>query len=154
MKGNQRVIDALNRAIVGEQQAFQQYYLNSKILKRIGLSKAAQSSHQESMEEIEHMGKLMERVLFLEGEPVAGEETEVVLDTALPDQIERALALEQKAVQTYSDLVDIAESVGDYGTRDLATEILQDEERHVQHLEQQQSLIQMMGLENYLSTQS
>lgn len=153
MKGNQRVIDALNRAIVGEQQAFQQYHLNSKVLLRVGLSKAAQSWHQESMDEVGHMGKLMERVLFLEGEPVAGEETEVVLDTALPDQIERALALEKKAVQTYSGLVDIAESVGDYGTRDLATDILQDEEGHVQHLEQQQSLIQMMGIENYLSTQ-
>ena len=154
MKGDPKVIELLNEALKNELAAINQYWLHYRMLDNWGVKKLADYERHESIDEMKHADRIAERILFLEGLPNfqaigrlrIGENVEEVLKADLEAELEGA--------KQYRDLIAHAESVRDYVTRDLAREILEDEEGHIDFLETQFDLIQSMGLQNYVQLQS
>lgn len=153
MQGNQRVIDALNAGLTIELTAINQYFCQAKMCKNWGLNRLAAKHYAESMGEMKHAEKLIDRILFLEGVPEIARYDVIRVGGTIPEQFEYDLALETKGVMTYRDAVKICEDEHDPGSRDLLTTILVESEEHVDWLESQLGLIKTMGLEIYLGHQ-
>ena len=153
MKGNPQVIDALNRALTIELTAINQYFCQSRMCKNWGLLKLAAKHYEESIGEMRHADKIIERVLFLEGVPEIARYDVIRVGTDVKEQFENDLKLEMGGVAAYNDLVNLAIQVKDNGTHKLALEILEESEEHVDWLETQLNLIGMVGLERYLAEQ-
>src|SRR5450755_709678 len=127
MKGNPQVIEALNRALTIELTAINQYFCQAKMCKNWGYNKLAAKHYEESMGEMKHAEKLIDRILFLEGTP----------EIARYDVIK----VEMKGVQQYNALIDLCVKLKDNGTRELIAPILTESEEHVDWLETQLGLI-------------
>ena len=153
MKGNDKILDALNRALTIELTAINQYFCQSKMCKNWGLMKLAAKHYEESIGEMRHADKIIERVLFLEGVPEIARYDVIRVGTDVKEQFENDLKLEMGGVAAYNDLVNLAIQVKDNGTHNLALEILEESEEHVDWLETQLNLIGMVGLERYLAEQ-
>jgi bacterioferritin len=153
MKGNDQVIDALNRALTIELTAINQYFCQSKMCKNWGLMKLAAKHYEESIGEMKHADKIIERVLFLDGVPEIARYDVIRVGADVKEQFENDLKLELGGVAAYNDLVNLAIQVKDNGTHKLALEILEESEEHVDWLETQLNLIGMVGLERYLAEQ-
>lgn len=153
MQGSQRVIDALNAGLTIELTAINQYFCQAKMCKNWGFNKLAAKHYEESMGEMKHAEKLIDRILFLEGVPEIARYDVIRVGTNVTEQFEHDLALETKGVLTYRDAVKICEEEKDAGSRDLLTSILVESEEHVDWLETQLGLIQSTGLEIYLGFQ-
>jgi bacterioferritin len=151
MQGKTEVIDALNAALTIELTAINQYFCQSKMCKNWGLMKLAAKHWEESMGEMKHADKIIERVLFLDGVPEIARYDVIRVGTTVKEQFENDLKLETSGVAAYNDLVDLCIKVKDNGTHKLALEILHDSEEHVDWLETQLNLINMVGLERYLA---
>ena len=151
MKGNQQVIDALNRALTIELTAINQYFCQAKMCKNWGFMKLAAKHYEESIGEMKHAEKIIDRVLFLEGTPEIARYDVIRVGTDVKEQFENDLRLETGGVTAYNDLVDLCIKVKDNGTHKLALEILADSEEHVDWLETQLGLIQAVGIERYLA---
>ena len=153
MKGLPEVIDALNRALTIELTAINQYFVQAKMCKNWGFMKLAHKHYEESMGEMKHADKLIDRILFLEGTPDIARYDVIRVGTDVKEQFENDLALETGGVHAYNELVDMCIKVKDNGTHKLALEILADSEEHVDWLETQLGLIASVGLANYLTEQ-
>ncbi|AMV27222.1 Bacterioferritin [Gemmata sp. SH-PL17] len=153
MQGNQTVIDALNRALTIELTAINQYFCQAKMCKNWGFMKLARKHYEESIGEMKHAEKIIDRVLFLEGTPEIARYDVIRVGTDVKEQFENDLKLETGGVTAYNDLVDLCIKVKDNGTHKLALEILADSEEHVDWLETQLGLINAVGLERYLAEQ-
>ncbi|MDX1966709.1 MAG: bacterioferritin [Planctomycetaceae bacterium] len=153
MQGSQSVIDALNAGLTIELTAINQYFCQAKMCKNWGLNKLAQKHYAESMGEMKHAEKLIDRILFLEGVPEIARYDVIRVGTTVPEQFENDLKLESHGVLSYRDAVKVCEEEKDAGSRDLLTSILVESEEHVDWLESQIGLIQTMGLEIYLGHQ-
>jgi len=153
MQGNTQVIDALNRALTIELTAINQYFCQAKMCKNWGFLKLAGKHYEESIGEMKHAEKIIDRVLFLEGTPEIARYDVIRVGTDVKEQFENDLQLEMGGVKAYNELVDLCIKVKDNGTHKLALEILADSEEHVDWLETQLGLIQTVGLERYLSEQ-
>lgn len=153
MQGSQAVIDALNAGLTIELTAINQYFVQAKMCKNWGLNKLAAKHYEESIGEMKHAEKLIDRILFLEGVPEIARYDVIRVGNTIPEQFEHDLALETKGVLTYRDAVKICETERDAGSRDLLTTILVESEEHVDWLEAQLGLIKTMGLEIYLGHQ-
>jgi bacterioferritin len=153
MQGNPQVIDALNRALTIELTAINQYFCQAKMCKNWGFMKLAAKHYEESMGEMKHAEKIIDRVLFLEGTPEIARYDVIRVGTDVKEQFENDLQLEMGGVKAYNELVDLCIKVKDNGTHSLALEILVDSEEHVDWLETQLGLIAAVGLERYLSEQ-
>ena len=153
MKGNDQVIDALNRALTIELTAINQYFCQAKMCKNWGFMKLAAKHYEESIGEMKHAEKIIDRVLFLEGTPEIARYDVIRVGTNVKEQFENDLQLELGGVKAYNELVDLCIKVKDNNTHKLALEILADSEEHVDWLETQLGLIQAVGLERYLSEQ-
>jgi len=151
MKGNDQVIDALNRALTIELTAINQYFCQAKMCKNWGFMKLAAKHYEESMGEMKHAEKLIDRVLFLEGVPEIARYDVIRVGTDVKEQFENDLKLETGGVHAYNELVDLCIKLKDNGTHALALEILVDSEEHVDWLETQLGLITAVGLERYLA---
>ncbi|AWM39693.1 Bacterioferritin [Gemmata obscuriglobus] len=151
MKGNQTVIDALNRALTIELTAINQYFIQSRMCKNWGFMKLAHKHYEESIGEMKHADKIIERVLFLDGTPEIARYDVIRVGTDVKEQFEYDLKLETGGVVAYNELVDLCIKVKDNGTHKLALEILHDSEEHVDWLETQLGLIEKIGLERYLA---
>lgn len=151
MKGNDQVIDALNRALTIELTAINQYFVQAKMCKNWGFMKLAAKHYEESIGEMKHAEKIIDRVLFLEGVPEIARYDVIRVGTDVKEQFENDLKLETGGVAAYNELVDLCIKVKDNGTHKLALEILHDSEEHVDWLETQLNLIGTIGLENYLA---
>lgn len=151
MKGNQTVIDALNRALTIELTAINQYFIQAKMCKNWGFMKLAHKHYEESIGEMKHADKIIERVLFLDGTPEIARYDVIRVGTDVKEQFEYDLKLETGGVTAYNELVDLCIKVKDNGTHKLALEILHDSEEHVDWLETQLGLIEKIGLERYLA---
>jgi bacterioferritin len=121
--------------------------------KNWGIMKLAAKHWEESMGEMKHADKLIDRILFLEGVPEIARYDVIRVGTNVKEQFENDLALEMKGVTTYRDLADLCVKLKDHGTHELAQAILVESEEHVDWLETQLGLIQMIGLERYLAEQ-
>jgi len=151
MKGNDQVIEALNRALTIELTAINQYFCQAKMCKNWGFMKLAAKHYEESMGEMKHAEKLIDRVLFLEGVPDIARYDVIRVGTDVKEQFENDLALESGGVHAYNELVDLCIKLKDNGTHALALEILVDSEEHVDWLETQLGLIEAVGLQRYLA---
>jgi bacterioferritin len=153
VQGNPQVIDALNRALTIELTAINQYFCQSKMCKNWGFMKLAGKHYEESIGEMKHADKLIERILFLEGVPEIARYDVIRVGTNVKEQFENDLKLEMGGVKAYNDLVDLCIREKDNGSHKLALEILEESEEHVDWLETQLGLIASVGLERYLAEQ-
>ncbi|HEX4610417.1 MAG TPA: bacterioferritin [Urbifossiella sp.] len=151
MKGNDQVIDALNRALTIELTAINQYFIQSKMCKNWGFLKLAGKHYEESIGEMKHADKIIERILFLDGVPEIARYDVIRVGGDVKEQFEVDLKLETSGVTAYNELVNLCISVKDNGTHKLALEILHDSEEHVDWLETQLNIIATIGLEKYLA---
>ncbi len=154
MKGDAKVIDYLNEALKNELTAINQYFLHSKMLKNWGMTKLADFEYHESIDEMKHADKLAERILFLEGLPNFQMLGRIKIGETVEEILKADLALEHEALPPLRDAIAYCESVRDFVSRDLFAHILDNEEEHVDVLEQQFEMIERMGIQNYVQLQS
>lgn len=149
MKGDQGVIDYLNKALRGELTAISQYWLHYRLQHDWGLGKLAKKSRAESIEEMGHADRLMDRIIFLEGHPNLQTLDPLRIGENPRETVECDLAAELDAVTLYKEARDYCESVRDYVSMNLFEQLLTDEEGHVDFLEVQLGLMDRIGQENW-----
>ena len=153
MKGNDKVIALLNEALKGELTAINQYFLHASMCENWGYLRLAKKQKAESIEEMKHAEELLERILFLEGQPNMTDLFPIKIGANVKQQLENDLALELAAVKQLNGAVKTARESGDNASRALFETILKDEEEHVDWLEAQLGMIKEVGLQMYLSQQ-
>ena len=151
MKGDAKVIQILNQALGNELIAINQYFLHARMLKDWGILQLADHEYEESIDEMKHADKLIERILFLEGLPNLQDLGKLRIGENAHEIIKCDLALEMDAIPELREGIEYCEQVKDYTSSGLLQEILDEEEEHVDWLETQLGLIEKVGLENYLA---
>lgn len=154
MKGDAKVIDFLNAVLKGELTAVNQYWLHYRLLDNLGIDKLADYERHESIDEMKHADKLIERIFFLEGFPGMQQLSRLRIGETVEEVLKADLDLEFEAVALLKDAIQHCEAVRDYGSRELFEEILVAEEEHIDFIETQQQMIAQMGLANYIQLQS
>lgn len=152
MRGDVKVIEHLNRALYNELIAINQYFLHSRMFRNWGLSELAEHEYNESIDEMKHADRLIERILFLDGLPNLQNLGKLLIGESPLEALECDLRLEMGALPDLKAAIVYAEQVGDYVSRELFESILQSEEEHVDWLETQLGLIGRLGETPYLQT--
>ena len=152
MKGDPKIIAHLNKALYNELTAINQYFLHAKMLKNWGLNELAEHEHHESIDEMKHADRLIERILFLDGLPNLQNLGKLLIGENPKELLECDLKLEQQAVPDLRAAIADCETAGDYVSRDLFASILASEEEHIDWIETQLALIERLGLNPYLQT--
>jgi len=153
VKGDSKVIEFLNKQLKHELTAINQYFLHARMFGNWGLRKLEEYEKKESIDEMKHADRLIERILFLEGLPNLQDLGRLMIGETLPEMIECDLKLEHAAHQDLKAAIADCEQTGDYVSRELFEDILESEEQHIDWLETQLDLIQRVGLENYSQSQ-
>jgi len=153
MKGNPKVLAYLQEVLKAELTAINQYFLHAEMLQNWGYKRLYKYTRKESIEEMIHAEKVLERMLFLDGSPNMSELFGLRIGQNVKDQFKNDLALEMEALPRLNKAIAVATEVGDNGSRELFEEILVDEEEHVDWLEAQLQMIEEMGIQNYLAMQ-
>jgi bacterioferritin len=154
MKGDPKVIELLNEALKAELTAINQYWLHYRLLDNWGVKKLADLERAESIDEMKHADRFAERILFLDGLPNFQALGRLRVGENVEEILKADLEAEYEAVKMYRDGASYCESVHDYVSRDLFTDVLATEERHVDVLETQFEMIARMTLQNYVQLQS
>ena len=154
MKGDPKVLKLLNEALKNELTATNQYWLHYRLLDNWGVHKLAQFERSESIDEMKHADRLAERILFLDGLPNFQALGRLHIGENVEEILRGDLELEMDALGQLKGAIAHCEKVRDYVSRDLFADILENEEQHVDHLEQQFELIKAMGVQNYIQLQS
>lgn len=153
MKGDSKVIAALNDILTGELTAINQYFLHGKMCKNWGYLKIGHKVYKESIDEMKHADVLIDRILFLEGVPNLQKLDKLNVGEDVKEQLESDLALENRAIPRLRKAIELCWDCGDHGTRDLLEKILVSEEEHADWLETQLSVIKDIGIQNFLTQQ-
>lgn len=151
MKGDPKVIAYLQEILTAELTAINQYFLHAEMMENWGYHKLAGITRKESIEEMTHAEKLLERMLYLDASPNMSALFPLRIGQSVKEQLANDLALEYEAVPRLNKAINAAVDAGDNGSRDLFEGILVDEEHHIDYLEAQLHMISEMGYENYLS---
>jgi len=154
MKGDKEVIKFLNAVLKNELTAINQYFLHSRMLSDWGLTRLGEYEYKESIDEMKHADRLIQRILFLEGLPNLQALGKLMIGQDVKEILECDLALENQAMPALKDAVSHCEKVGDYVSRELFEDILESEEGHIDFLETQLEQVERMGLNNYVQLQS
>jgi bacterioferritin len=152
MKGDVKVIEHLNRALYNELIAINQYFLHAKMFKNWGLKELAEHEHHESIDEMKHADRLIERILFLEGLPNLQNLGKLLIWESPQEALECDLRLEHAALPDLRSAIAYCEQVQDYVSRELFESILESEEEHIDWIETQLGLIERVGIQNYLQS--
>ena len=154
MKGDEKVIEFLNKALTNELTAINQYWLHYRVLADWGVHKLAEYERHESIDEMKHADILAERVLFLGGLPNFQAIHKLKVGETVEEILKADLAMEEEAIPLLRDAIEHCEKARDYVSREIFERILESEEEHVDFLETQFEMIGRMGLENYVQLQS
>lgn len=154
MKGDDKVIEYLNKALRHELTAVNQYWLHYRMLDDWGYAKLAKKQREESIEEMEHADKLVERILFLEGLPNLQTLDPLMIGQNIKEVLECDLKAEYSARTLYSEARDVCNDKKDYASMKLFEQLIIDEEGHIDWLETQLELLGNIGIENYGALQS
>jgi bacterioferritin len=153
MKGDITVIQHLNKQLKNELTAINQYFLHARMLRHWGLNKLGTHEYDESIGEMKHADRLMERIFMLDGLPNLQDLHKLMIGENVPEILACDLKLETAAQATVKEAMAYCESVRDYVSRDLFQDILNATEEHIDWLETQLELIETVGLPNYLQSQ-
>ena len=153
MKTDNKVIAALNEILTGELTAINQYFLHARMCSHWGYERIGKVIYSESIDEMKHAQKLVDRILFLEGLPNLQKLDPLQIGESVPEALTADLALEGQAIPRLKKAIQLCWDTSDHGTRELLEQILVDEERHVDWLEAQIGLIKNLGDKNYLAQQ-
>ena len=154
MKGDAKVIEFLNKALLNELTAINQYWLHYRMLANWGLKKLAEFERHESIDEMKHADRLADRILFLDGLPNFQAIGRLRIGEGVEEVLKADLALEHDAIPLLKEAIAHCETVRDFVSRDLFADILANEEEHVDILETQFEMIERMGLANYVQLNS
>ena len=149
MKGDEKVIEYLNRALRSELTAINQYWLHYRLQHDWGVTKLAAKSREESIEEMQHADKLMDRIIFLEGHPNLQHLDPLRIGETVKETLECDLAAEQEARALYQEAAQYCRSVGDIPSANLFETLMSDEEGHIDFIETQLELHETVGAQNY-----
>jgi bacterioferritin len=152
MKGDPKVIEVLNDVLKAEITAINQYFVHAKMCENWGYQSLYEFNEKNSIEEMKHAEKLLERMLYLEGIPKM-EKDKLDIGKTVKEQLENDYALEKAAIQRLQRAIILCDSIGDAGSSDLLEHILLDEENHANDQEAFLQEIKDMGIENFLTTQ-
>jgi bacterioferritin len=152
MQGDKKVIEYLNKILGNELIAINQYFLHSKMYKNWGFGELAEHEYHESIDEMKHADKLTDRILFLDGLPNYQHLGKLRIGENVKEMLQCDLDLERDAIPVLKEGIAYCEKVQDYISRELMVKILDSEEEHIDWLETQLSLIDQIGLQNYLQS--
>lgn len=153
MKGNPKLIDVLNSLLADELTAINQYIVHAEMCEDWGYGKLHRGFEKRSIDEMKHAEKLIGRILFLGGTPIVSNLNKINIGGDVPKQVENDRVAEDGAIKAYNDAIALAGELRDYATRDILVQILNDEDRHMDEIEELQDQIEQMTLPIFLTTQ-
>jgi bacterioferritin len=153
MKGEKKVIDTLNSLLADELTAINQYMVHAEMCENWGYDKLGEAIQKRAIQEMKHGEKLIARILFLEGTPIVTELRKMHIGADVPKMFASDHVLESDAIKAYNLAIQLCGNAKDYATREILEGILNDEDKHIDDIEEVQDQIEQMGVQFFLSTQ-
>lgn len=153
MKGNPKLIETLNSLLADELTAINQYMVHSEMCANWGYERLHKHFEQRAITEMKHAEKLIGRIIFLEGIPIVSKLREMHIGNEIPKMLANDHDAEEAAIKAYNEAIKLAGDVGDFATREMLEDILNDEDRHIDEIEELQDQISHMTLPIFLTTQ-